>query len=177
MLTAILSFLGGPVIGSVIGAATAYFNRRLDIELKKHEMEQRRLDREHEIALRRADIDLAREEAKGKAEVAIIEGNFTAETERQRTLAAMHTADAQGPNDWVDKFRRSVRPVLSYALTAGAITLNAILAWLFWSVWDTLDRDTQNRVLLVGVEWIFTQASIVISYWFASRPSELPKVR
>jgi len=177
MLTAILSFLGGPVIGSIIGSATAYFNRRLDVELKKHEMEQRRLDRDHEIALRRVDIEMQREEAKGKAEVAVIEGSYTAETERQRTLAALHAADATGPADGVDKLRRSVRPVLSYILTAGALVLNGALTWRLWSVWDSLHADTQNQLILGGVLWVLTQASAVTSYWFASRPSEFSKLR
>lgn len=173
MFTAILSFLGGPVIGSIIGAFTGYFNRKLDIDLKKEEMAQRRLDREHERSMRQLDIQLAAQEAKGKAEVAVIEGNTTVETERMRSIAAAYEADkVQGPPDLVDKLRRSVRPVLSYVLTIAALAVNFVLLAKLGAVWETMPEDKRTEIMFVGVLWVLTQASAALSFWFVSRPSE-----
>jgi len=177
MFTAILSFLGGPAIGSIIGAVTGYFNRKLDVELKKAELEQRKLDREHEIALRRIDTELAAQEAKGKADVAVIEGNAAVEAERMRSIGAAFAADAAGPVDGVDRLRRSVRPVLSYLLTLGAMAVNGVLLWRLGAVWADIDAQARQELLVVGVTWVLTQASAVISFWFVSRPSDLAQAR
>jgi hypothetical protein len=175
MFTALLSFLGGPAIGSLIGAVMGYFNRKLDVDLKKHELEQRRLDREHDAAMRRLDIELAREEAKGKAEVAVIEGSTAIESERMRSLAAAFESD-KGPNDWVDRQRRLVRVVLTYLLTFGAMAVNGALLWRLGMVWDALPDAARHELILNGTLWVLTQASAVIAFWFVSRPAEFPKM-
>lgn len=174
MLTALLTFLGGPVIGGLIGTIAGYFNRKLDIDLKKAELEQKRLDREHDAAMRRLDIDLAREEARGKAEVAVIEGASAIESERMRSLAAAFEAD-KGPDDWIDGLRRSVRPVLSYVLTAGALAVNGALVWRLGVVWDALPDTARHELILGGTTWVLTQASTVIAFWFVSRSTEIKR--
>ncbi|MGL5785136.1 MAG: hypothetical protein ACRCYZ_06785 [Alphaproteobacteria bacterium] len=178
MLTTILSFLGGPVIGSLIGAVGGYFNRRLDVQLKRAEIEaetaRRAADRAHEVAMREWDIKVAQAEAEGKARLAVIEGTAAMEVARFDAIGKINQADA-GHDDWIDGLRRSVRPVMTYVLTLGALAVNGVLLWRMREVWPDLPAAERSQLVYAGISWVGTQASAALAFWFVSRPAEFPK--
>lgn len=167
MITAFLTFLGSSAFGSLLGGILGHLNKRLEL---KHQAAMRREEREHEVLMRDRDIALAHAEAEGKAKVAVIEGEGKIETARMEALAAAYASD-DGPNDWVDKIRRSVRPVLTYVLVLAALAVNLLMLRMLPEVWPTLDAEHRARMFLEGVGWIGLQAGAALSFWFVSRSS------
>lgn len=167
MISAILSLLASPLIGSIFGSLFGVWNRKLDIE-------QRSLDRAHELALRDKDMEQARIEAEGKLQIAIQEGDARVESARMAALAAAYQSMA-GQNDFIDKVSRGVRPIATYVLMAGAMTVNGVFLWMLRELWPTLAVGQRTDLVIAGVGWVLTQASGSMSFWFAQRSPPPPR--
>ncbi len=181
MIEAILSLLGSSAIGSLIGGAFAWMNRKTDLQAKSldHQLERDKLA--HALAVRGADLEIAKAEAAGRSDVAMIEGDAQIETGRFAALAAAHEADkleadeikAAGWWGWafvlVEALRRTIRPAATVALTACALAISITLVLAL----QETKLDTQQTIDLgkMAMNWVFCQAGACLSYWFVSRPT------
>jgi len=181
MIEALLSLLGSSAIGSLIGGVFAWMNRKTDLKAKEldHQLERDKLA--HTLAVRGADLEIAKAEAAGRSDVAMIEGDAQIETARFGALAAAHEADKLGADEikaagwwgWalvlVEALRRTIRPVATVALTASALVISITLVLAL----QETKLDTQQTIDLgkMAMNWVFCQAGACLSYWFVSRPT------
>ncbi|MGB4060768.1 MAG: hypothetical protein WBK26_11190 [Burkholderiaceae bacterium] len=175
MIAAILSILGSSAVGSLIGGVFAFLNRKADIEAK-------RLDNDHALALRRADLELAQAEAQGKLQVAVVEAEGSIETARMVAIGQAHQADALDAAQikaagkvgglllvLTDVLRRLIRPAATVALVGAALALNWLLIDRLAQTWPSLTPAQQLDAAMQAFAWITGQASMVLGYWFISR--------
>lgn len=175
MISAILSILGSSAVGSLIGGVFAFLNRKTDLESK-------RLDNEHALAMRRFDLDIAQAEAQGRLEVAIVEADGAIESARMVAIGKANQADelsawqikAAGKVGGLllvltDVLRRLIRPVITIALVGAALVLNWLLIERLATTWPTLTPAQQLDAAMQAFAWITGQASMVLGYWFISR--------
>lgn len=175
MIAALLSILGSSAVGSLIGGVFAFLNRRVDLEAK-------RMDHAQEIALRSADMELARLEADGRLQVAVVEGDAQVDAARMQAITAANAADTLGADQIkaagrvgglllvvTDVLRRLVRPVLTVALVWAALWLNWVLIERMGAGWAALSAQQQYDAAMQAFAWVTGQASAVLSYWFVSR--------
>ena len=175
MISAILALLGSSAMGSIIGGIFAFLNRKVDIEAK-------RIDHNHELELRRFDMDMAKLEAEGRLQVAMVEADGIAEAARMEAIGLAHQADvldaktirAAGKTGGLllvltDVFRRLIRPVITVALVGAALWLNWVLVQRLGDGWASLTTEQQYDAAMQAFAWVTGQASAVLGYWFVSR--------
>ena len=179
MLAALLS----PLLGSAVGGFFAWLKGNQDLEGKRIDNAARVANNAHEMSLRDKDIELAKAEAAGRRDVAIIEGEATIESARYGAIAQVEQAEqvtadeikAAGWWSWllvmVSAMRKSVRPVLTYAMVGSALYLNAEVLSYFMKDWSSLTSDQRFNAGMQAFGWVTTQASGIITYWFFTRKS------
>jgi len=174
MIASILALLGSSAVGTLIGGIFAFLNRRADIEA-------RRVDHAHELALRQIDIELAKAEAAGKLQVAMVETDGATDVARMQAISAAQLADslsadllkAAGRTRWMlvvgDALRRLIRPVCTIALVGAALYINWLLLDQLVATWPELDKGQRFEGGMQAFAWVTGQASMVLGYWFISR--------
>lgn len=174
MITAILSILGSSAFGTILGGIFAILNKRTDIELKK-------LDYSHELSLRDKDLDIARAEAQGHKDVAIIEGESAVDVARMNGIAVANQADnvsadeikAAGKLGWLyviaAVFNKLIRPVSTVLFTTTALYLNWVIIEHMTQNWEQYTEAQQYDIAMQAFAWITGQASAILGYWFFSR--------
>ena len=179
----LLASLFGPLLGSGLGLLGAWVKGKQDLEVKKLDLDDADKSRAHELLLRDKDIEVAKAEAQGRKEVAIIEGEAQTETARFTAIAEIDKAEqvtadeikAAGWWGWllvmVDAMRKSVRPVLTYALVGSSLWLNAEVLGYFLRDWASLTQGQKFDAGMQSFAWVTTQASSIITYWFMTRKS------
>ena len=181
MIEAVLSLLGSSAIGSVIGGAFAWANRKTDLEAKRIDQQLERDKLANALAIRGADLEIAKVEAAGRSDVSMIEGDSQIETARFGAMKAAHEADNLGADEikaagwwgWtlvlVEALRRTIRPAATVALTASALVISITLVLAL----QDAKLDTQQTIDLgkMAMNWVFCQAGACLSYWFVSRPT------
>lgn len=183
MLTEILAILGSGPIGAIIGGGLAYLNRKTDLEKQRldHAHEQARWG--HDAAMRGLDLEQTRAEAAGRREVAIIEGEATAEAARLAAVAQAQASDRVGADElaaagrfgrWllvlVVFVQRIIRPLLTAALVGVALWLNIELLMLIrGETWAALPVGSRRDIALQALAWTTAQASACIQYWMVAR--------
>lgn len=181
MITAILSVLGSSAFGSIIGGVFAWLNRKADAEAKRAELEHEARRWDHDLRLRAADMEMAKAEAAGRREVAIIEGDAQAETARMQAIGQSHEADrlsaeelkAAGGMRWllvlVAGLNKLVRPLSTLALGGCALYLNWILIDRLGQGWGDLTLAQRFEAGMQAFAWVTGQASAAFGYIFVSR--------
>jgi hypothetical protein len=181
MITAIISLLGSSAVGSIIGGIFAFLNRKADAEAKKLELEHERARWTHDLAVRDKDLEIAKAEAQGKKEVAIIEGEALVGAAQLKAIAEVQVAERVTAEEitaagkwgfllvWVSVFTKSIRPVLTLALAAAALYLNWIVIAKLTANWETMSAAQQYDAGMQAFAWVTAQASMAFGYWFVSR--------
>lgn len=181
MIAALLSLLGSSAVGSVIGGIFAFLNKKTDFDVKRLELDHEARRWEHDLKLRDKDLDLARLEAQGRLDVAVVEGDSVVESARMTAIAQSQQADrisadeirAAGRMGWLlvlgSAMRSWIRPVATVVLTAAAIYLNWMLIDKLAAGWATLTPLQQYESAMQAFAWITGQAGAALGYWFVSR--------
>jgi predicted DNA binding protein len=137
----------------------------------------------HELESKRLDMQMIQEEAKGKAEVAVIEGNASVESARMAAIAEAQKADALGAETikeagwwkWAliipEGLRRLVRPALTILLTTGSLMITNSIMMKLENGWTDFTPAQRYDLVIQAMSWVMAQASAAISYWFVSRGS------
>ena len=179
----LLASLFGPLLGSGLGLFGAWIKGKQELEGKKLDLDFEEKKFGHELLLRDKDIEVAKAEAQGRKEVAVIEGEAQTESARFKAIADVDKADqvtadeikAAGWWGWllviVDAMRKSVRPVLTYALVGSSLWLNAEVLSYFLHDWASLTQSQKFDAGMQSFAWVTTQASSIITYWFMTRKS------
>lgn len=183
MIAAILSILGSSAFGGILGGIFALLNRKADVASKMLDLEHERAKWGHEIALRSADLEVARAEAAGRKDVAIIEGEATVDAARMAAIAESHAADkvtadeikAAGKLGWLmvlsSAINKWIRPVATVVLAYAAVHINLLLVHKLTDNWAGLTQIQQYEATMQGLAWITGQAAAALGYWFVARGS------
>jgi hypothetical protein len=170
-----------PLLGSALGGLFAWLKGNQDLQSKRQDQEFEIKKQSHELALRDKDIEVAKAEAQGRKDVAIVEGEAIIESARFKAIADVDKADqvtadeikAAGWWGWllviVSAMRKSVRPLLTYVMIGSALAINFKVLKYFLADWDGLEADQQYEAGMQSVAWVLTQASGIITYWFMTR--------
>lgn len=181
MIAAILSLLGSSAIGSLIGGVFAFLNRKTDIEVKRIELAHEKDKWAHDLAVRESDLAIAREEAKAKLDVAVVEGDATVGAARMAAIAQVAMAErvtaeeitAAGKMGWLlvatSAFNKLIRPVLTLALATAAIYMNWMVIDMMVTDWPSMDKSQRYDAGMQAFAWVTAQASMAFGYWFVSR--------
>lgn len=181
MISALLTLLGSSAFGSIIGGVFAWLNRRTDMEAKRLDQAHEVASWSHQLQVRQADLEIARAEAQGRKEVAIVEGEATIEAARFGAIAAANKADdisadeikAAGRWRWAlvlaSAYRKSLRSILTTAVGGAAVVINLVIAWQFLDAWADLNQDARRELIAQALAWISGQAATMFTYWFVAR--------
>ena len=181
MIAALLSLLGSSAVGSLIGGVFAFLNRKTDIDVKRMELAHERERWAHDLAVRESDLAIAREEAKSRLGVAIVEGDATVEAARMGAIAAAQAADkisadeikAAGKLGWVfvlaSAFNKLIRPTLTVLLAFCALYINWLVIDRMTTSWPDMPATQRFEAGMQAFAWVTAQASMAFGYWFVSR--------
>lgn len=183
MIAAILSLLGSSAVGSLIGGVFAFLNRKTDVQVKQIELAHEKDKWAHELAVRESDLLIAREEAQGRKEVAIIDGDATVDAARMNAIAKAQAADkvtaeeikSAGWWGWTlvlaSVFNKLIRPTLTVALACAALYINWLVIDMLVKNWPNMSQAQQYDAGMQAFAWVTAQASMAFGYWFVSRGS------
>jgi hypothetical protein len=157
-------------LGGIVGAGSAIAGKVIDLKLKDKELEERRLDHAHELALRDKDMAQARLEAESKLEVTRIDADSAAVQADLGALAAAVQADRATYGDSlsgriVDFARGTVRP----AVTAWATVLTSYVTWEAFRALRGVPLGPERATALINDAMFLS--GLAIAYWFGSRPN------
>lgn len=176
-----MSALLSPLLGSALGGLFAWLKGGQDLKGKELDQKFELAKQSHELSLRDKDIALANAEAQGRKDVAIIEGDAAIEVARFGAIAKVEQSDQITADEiksagwwswllvWVDAMRKSVRPVLTYAMIGSALWLNFEVLKYFVGDWASLTQTQKYDAGMQAFSWVTTQASGIITYWFMNR--------
>lgn len=181
MIASLLALLGSSAVGSLIGGVFAFLNRKTDIEVKRIELSHEVQRWGHELAVRESDLLIAREEAKAKLDVAIVEADGAIESARMTAIAQVQVADKVSAEEmkmagkwkfllvWATVFNKLIRPGLTVALAGAALYLNWLVIARLVETWPTMASPQQFEIGMQSFAWVTAQASMAFGYWFVSR--------
>ena len=182
-LSAIVSLLGSSFVGSLVGGIFGLLNRKTDIESKRLDLDHEAARWAHDASMRDKDLEVAKVEATGRKDVAIVEADGAIETARMNAINAAQAADrvtaeelrAAGKLRWLlvlaMAFSKWVRPMATVALGGAAIYVNLVLLERFVAGWAVLTAEQRYEISIQAFSWITGQASAVFGFWFVSRSS------
>lgn len=181
MISALLSLLGSSAVGSLIGGIFAFLNRKTDISVKQLELAHEKDRWAHELAVRESDLTIAREESKGRLDVAIVEGDSAVDAARMAAIAQVAAAERVTAEEigaagkwgwllvWASALNKLIRPVLTVILAAAALYINWLVIERMTGGWAGLTQAQQFETGMQALAWITAQASMAFAYWFVSR--------
>jgi hypothetical protein len=183
MISSIIALLGSSAFGSIIGGVFALLNRKADVDTKKLELEHERARWSHDGLMRDKDLEIARAEAQGRKEVAIIEGEASIDSARMEAIGQIAGAERVTAEDikaagkfgfllvFASVFNRLIRPVLTVLLAFAALWLNWVMISHMTDGWSTMTASQQYEAGMQAFAWVTAQASTAFAYWFVSRGS------
>jgi hypothetical protein len=172
MLTFLLSLFSSSGFGALIGWIGGLANRWVDFKTRQLDIELRKLDHQHELDMLNATTEQLKMEWESRAQVASIENEAKIEAAGYAAMGASYVADkatyGMKSVDWV---RGMIRPLLTVIVGGFALYVNYVILEQLVVVWKEVSTAEQIKIALMAVEWVFFQASVVIGWWFANRPS------
>lgn len=181
MIASLLALLGSSAVGSLIGGIFAFMNRKTDIEVKKIELAHEINKWANELKIRESDLDIAKAEAQGRKDVAIIEGDAMVDSARATAIGEIAAAEKLTSDEikaagkwgflliWASVFNKLIRPVLTVLLAFAALYLNWMVIGRLTEGWPSMKPEQQFEVGMQAFAWVTAQASTAFSYWFVSR--------
>lgn len=178
MLSIILGILGSGGFGSLVGLIGGYFNRRLDIQARVLDIQDKaaerandllRMDKEREFMA--AEYSMKLQVAEKEVVKAGIAATATVEAAGYSAMKDAFSFAATTPSDgWVDKFVKIMRPFLTVAF----FIFTSIIFYELQQQINILEvKPTAEQVMrlyVVIVEWVIFQAAVCVGFWFAMRP-------
>jgi hypothetical protein len=143
MLETLLSVGGGGLFGLIGSAFTKFMGYREKKLVFEHELNMAEQHRQNMVM----ELDLAK--ARGEIDLELQESEDDAKNLRAALNAESRIKDT---SPWVADLRGSLRPLLTYALSACAIAMASFAPYNEWN----------NDVLFL--------ATTAVTFWFGSRP-------
>lgn len=183
MLDIILGILGSGSVGSIIGLAGGYMNRRLDLEVERIKMADRQAEREHDLKRmdsERATIQveysmrgqLADKENAGKA----IEADAAIEVAGYGAMSDSYNFAAPATSDGlVDKASKIIRPVVTVAFLVLIVYVFGKVNGMMARLYVVPDPGQVVALWIDIIKWMLFIGGTVIGWWFAMRPGKSAK--
>ena len=161
MITALIALFSTSGIGAIIGALGGLANRWLDLRSKQMDLEDKKAERAHQLSILEKEIA-------GQAQVASIEGEAKVEASAYAAMGDSYKADkATYGIKIVDGIRGLVRPFI----TAVFLAIIIYIKYRVFKVMDSGDVKLSADQVFEIIRWTLFEASVVIGWWFAMRPS------
>ena len=171
MLAIILGILGSGGFGSLVGLVGGYFNRRLDLEGKKVDLEDHAAQRAHELLKMEADRKYMESEYAQKIQVASIEADAAVEVAGYGAMEKSYGFASTTPADGiVDKFSKSIRPLLTLLFLLFTVVIFSKIQALVDVLGPAMQTDKVVELYFMIIQWVIFQAGVSIGWWFAMRP-------
>lgn len=168
MISGILAILGTSGFGAILGALGGLVNRWMDYKTRSLDIELKKMDHEHEEKLRGMDIEAMKMETEGKIHIATVEGEAKIEAAGYSTLSESYKHDSKIKGTPLTDFCRAViRPLIT-------VIFVGIVCYINYRVWEIMDAqkvELTTEQLFEIIRWTLFEASVVIGWWFANRPS------
>lgn len=172
MLTALLSLLGTSGFGAIIGWLGGAVNRYFDMKTKDKDLDAKKVDQAHELALKDKDLEYMREEYAQRAQLAQAEGEIELQKAGYAALETSYSNDkAAYGGGFVDSVRGLLRPLITLAFFGFAVAVFVAVLQIVWEQRITFTRDEVFELFKYCVYWVLFQAAVCIGWWFALRPS------
>lgn len=183
MLSIILGILGSGGFGSIVGLVGGYMNRKLDMQAKSLEIQDKVNERAHDLAKMDKEREFMKEEWNARVQVADkenegkqIEGDAAVEVAGYDAMGKSYSFAAPTPADgWVDKASKLVRPLVT-------VLFLVFTFLIFWQVQRLVDQlatpltpEQILKVYIMLIEWAIFQTGVCTGWWFAMRPGKHPK--
>lgn len=168
MLEVITGLLGSTGFGAIIGWVGGLANRYMDHKTRMLEIEVKKLDHVHDLAMRDKDLENLKVEIEGKVQVSTVEGETKVAEAGYAALGLSYAHDSglKG-TPRTDSFRSSVRPIIT-------LLFMLLICYVNYRVWGVLEKAetllTADQAFEI-LRWTLFEASVVIGWWFANRPS------
>lgn len=173
----IISILAGGAGGGIFGVLAGIFKNRSD---NKHREEMARIANERdemEYTRQRESeenrIELAQITGQLEADKIELEGDIAADLEEAKALGKAQEAEFGNLNTstWMDNFRASVRPVLSYLYTSAFFTF---FYWAFNKYSDMITDEMGGQILLGMFATMEFATTSILGFYFVSRRNARP---
>lgn len=180
MIELLTSILGGGITGLLGKGLERYF----DHKAKKLELDLENQKFSHEVAMRKADAEIMREEWMSRTKVAAIEAEAAVQTEDSKAFAVSLQAEPEKYyNGKYTKAQSWLMVVLDFCkgfIRIGITTYLCILTTLIYIQArrlvgsDTLTSDMAYDLISLIIHTILYLTTLAISWQFGSRASNAP---
>ena len=167
IFTGIMAVLGSGGFGSILGLASALWNRHIDLKAKALEYKDKDDQRRHDALILDKEIAGAnlRATVVANAEIAVADA---------KALAASYTFAVPDKGSAMAQFSAFIRPFL----TVGYFIITTIgTAWILYYAFYVANvkmTDVELTKLTYSViSWVSFQASAAIGFWFGNRASRV----
>lgn len=168
IITVLTSGAGGGILGGVFGLFKQSQERKERIELEKIQVERDRLDiedrkleREHQLTMLEKGAELKIQEVQTEAEAEMEIANQAAlQTAQKAEFSKLNTTSS------MDNYRASVRPTLAYW---AAILFSLALGYAFYKWNAKIDQDTGKQILLGMFGTLSFTVTSVVTFYYVSR--------
>jgi len=176
MLDIILGIFGSGGFGSLLGIVGGYFNRKLDIQGRKLEIEDKVNDRAHELVKMEKEVLLMKAESDYKIQIATTEADALVEKAGYEAMKESYNfAKTSSEDGLVDKFSRAVRPSLTLAFFLFSVAIFYQVTSFIYSSNLSLKPEEILKLWILIIEWVLFQSGVCIGWWFAMRPGKPQK--
>jgi hypothetical protein len=176
MLTAILSILSSNAVGSLFGWVAGWLNKKEEFKVQQLQFEDKKHQRDHELALRDKDAEMMKLELAGKEKIQVIqtEGEITKAAFGALAASYEHDSKLKG-SPVVESFRAVIRPALAIWFTVIATIQTALVLYVGFFFYDfQFDKVEMFELVKYCVQWLFFQGGVCIGWYFATRNSDAP---
>jgi hypothetical protein len=164
ILLGIIKLLSSAGFGTIFGGVMGLLNRKVDLQAK-------RMDQDHELAMRDKDAAIAAQEWAGRTRVAEVEGAAAAEVEAFKALGESYSFAKPGEGTKMAAFSSFVRPFVSLGYWLVTSLGSAwILYYAFAVAKVQLTPEQWYELVMYVIAWIAFMAGATIGWWFAMRP-------
>lgn len=176
MLSIILGILSSGGFGSITGLVGGYFNRKLDLQAKQLDLQDKKEERIHDLNKQDKDLEFMKTEYANKLQVADREAEKAIEVAGYAAMDKSYSfANTTSADGWVDKLSKTIRPLVTLGFLFFTI-------YIFFTVQGLVDKleihpDPKEVYALYKeiILWVMFQTGVCVGWWFAMRPGKQNK--
>lgn len=164
LLLGLIKLISSAGFGTIFGGIMGLFNRKVDLQAKKMELD-------HELAMRDKDKAILDAEWAGRLRVAEVEGEAKVEAAGFEALSKSYDFAKPRAGGKMEAFQAFIRPFVSlmYFLVSSAGSA-WILYYAFAVLHIQLTPEQWYDLVMYIIAWVAFMAGATIGWWYAMRP-------
>lgn len=163
-----IKLLGSAGFGTIFGGLMGWMNRKADMQLKK-------LEYDHELAMRDKDAAIMAQEWASRTKVAQVEGEAKVEAEAYAALAKSYEFGRGAKGGKMEAFAAFMRPFMSGGyFVFSTVGCGWIVYYAFKKVGVQFTVAQWYELVMFVIAWFFFMAGAAIGWWYAMRPGKQP---